>query len=110
MIVFAFMKAVVFNSHTDDALLLYQSWGAFPLLKAKLSYLSSAAGHVDARCWLIKCLPLQLEFMQVPDIQGESETNSLIEFSLSLKNCYASAPDSYLNAAGCIDSAPFPDM
>lgn len=49
--------------------------------KAKLSDSSSAAGHYDARCRLIKCL----EFMPVSDIQAESETNSVIEFSLSLK-------------------------
>lgn len=54
----------------------------FPLcVKAKLSDSSSAAGHYDARCRLIKCL----EFMPVSDIQAESETNSVIEFSLSLK-------------------------
>lgn len=53
-------------------------------VKAKLSYLSPAAGHVDARCRLIKRLQLQQELMQVSDIQGEKETNSLIESSLSL--------------------------
>lgn len=68
--------------------MLYQHCFFSFSLKAKLSYAPSAAGHVDARCRLIKCLPLQLEFMQVSDIQVASETNSLIEFSLSLKTVF----------------------
>lgn len=72
-------------------------------MKAKLSDSSSAAGHYDARCRLIKCL----EFMPASDIQGESETNSVIEFSLSLKTILPRHLISYLNTSGSSGSAAF---
>lgn len=87
MILFTFIEADVFNSQINAELLFFFSVLPEHLhfsRKSKLSFLPSAAGYADAYCRLIKCLPLRQKFMQVSDIQAASETNSLIEFRLSL--------------------------
>ena len=101
------MKAVVFSSQIYVPLLLYQSCiFFFTSIKAKLSYLSCAAGHADAYwCLLqiIKHLPLQREFIQVSEIQRDCERNCLFVIRLSHQTVVSQHLFRvYINSGSCI--------